>query len=47
MIRRVDPIEGSSIARGRGRPRKTIGTTFKNDLEANGVLYRQIYGRTL
>ena len=32
-IRRVDQIEGSAIARGRKRPKKTIGENIKRDLK--------------
>lgn len=31
-------MESSLIARGRGRPKKTISETFKKDLEANGFI---------
>lgn len=36
LVRRVDLIEGSPMIRGRGRLRKTLGETIKNDLDLNG-----------
>ena len=35
VVRRVNQIEGSQTTRGRGRPRKTIKETIKNDIEIN------------
>lgn len=40
-------MKGSSIARGRGRPRKTIGDTIKKDLEGNELSIDMIFNRTL
>ena len=39
-------MKGSSIVRGRGRSRKTIGKTIKKDLEFNGLIVNMIYDRT-
>jgi hypothetical protein len=42
IIRSVDQMCGSPIARERGRPRKTIGETMKKDLVINvwlNILY--------
>ena len=47
LVRRVDQMEGSLIARGRGRPRKTIGETIKRDLNVNDLNVNMIYDRTL
>ena len=46
-IRRMDQIEGSTLTRGRGRPRKTIGETVKKDLHVNGLNINMIYDRAL
>lgn len=40
-------MEGGPIARGRGRPRKTIDETIKKDLYVNGLSIDMIYNRTL
>jgi hypothetical protein len=42
VVRRVDQMEESQIkrCRGRGRPRKTIRETIKNDLEVNELFLR-------
>ena len=40
-------MEGSSVARGRGRPTKIIGETIKRDLDVNGLNINMIYNRTL
>ena len=47
LERRVDQREDSSIARGRGKPRKNIGETIKRDLNVNGLNINMIYDRTL
>lgn len=38
---------GNPIARGKERPRKIIGKTFKKDLEANGLAINMIHDKTL
>ena len=40
-------MEGSPIARGRGRPRKITGEIIKRNLDANGLNVNMIYDRTL
>jgi len=35
FVRRVDQMEESQVKRGRGRPKKTIRETIRNDLEVN------------
>ena len=35
-------MEDSSIARGRRRPKKTIGETIKRDLDFNGLNIKMI-----
>ena len=35
VVRRVDQMEEGQVKRGRGRPRKTIIETIRNDLEVN------------
>jgi len=47
VARRVDQMEDSQIARGRGRPRKTIRETIKKDLEVNELDPNLVYDRTL
>ena len=47
LVRRVDQMENSTIARERGRPTKTIGETSKIDLEFNGLNINMFYNRTL
>ena len=46
-IRRVDKMDGSPIARGRGRPRKTISETIEKSLDFNGLSIDMVYDRTL
>ena len=36
LVRSVNPMEDSTITRGRAIPTKTIGETVKRDLHANG-----------
>ena len=43
----TDQMEGSPIASGRGRPRKTVGKTFKKDLEVNSLTIDMVYERIL
>ena len=38
-------MESSSVARGRGRPRKTICETLKRELNINGLNINMIYDR--
>lgn len=45
--RRIDRIEGSSIVRGRERPRKTIDETIKKYLDFTGLTIDMVYNRTL
>ena len=40
-------MDGSSIARGNGRSRKTIGETIKRDIGVNGLNVNMICDRTL
>lgn len=48
LVRRVDQIEGSPYARGRGRLRIIIGEeAIKKDLDVNDLCIDMIYGRTL
>ena len=47
QVRRVNQMEGSSIARGRGRPRKVIGETIKKDLDFSALTVDMIYDGTL
>jgi len=47
VVRRIDQMEDSQIKRGRGRPRKTIRETIKNDLEANKLDPNLVYDITL
>ena len=37
LVRRVDQMEGSLIARDRGRSKKTIYETIKKDLDVNNL----------
>jgi len=43
VVRRVNQIEGSQTTRGRGRPRKTIKETIKNDIEINELERNMIH----
>ena len=45
--RRVDHMEDSPIARGRGRPRKAKGKTIKKDLYFNGLTIDMVYDKIL
>jgi len=47
VVRRVDQMEYSQIARSRGRLRKTIRETIKKDLDINELDRDMIYDRTL
>ena len=47
VVRRVDQMEDSQIARSRGRPRKTIRETTKKDLDINELDRDMIHDRTL
>jgi len=47
VVRRVDQIEESQVKRSRGRPRKTIRETIRNDLEVNELDPNLVYDRTL
>jgi len=40
-------MEESHVKRGRGRPRKTIRETIRNDLEVNELDPNLVYDRTL
>ena len=40
-------MKGSSIARGKGRPRKIVGETIKRDLNFNSLNVNMIYDRSL
>ena len=46
-VRKVDQMTGSTLPRGRGRPRKTIDETVKRDLHINGLNINMIYDRAL
>ena len=46
-LSRVDQLEDSPIAGGRGRPRKIIWKTIKRDLEFNSLNVNMIYDRIL
>jgi hypothetical protein len=49
-VRRVDQMEDSQmtqIIRGRGKPRKTIRETIKNDLNIIELDRNMVYDRTL
>ncbi|KAK7258655.1 hypothetical protein RIF29_24237 [Crotalaria pallida] len=46
-VRRVDQMEGTTRARGRGRPRKTIGETIEKDMAINALSKDMIYDRPL
>jgi len=35
VVRRIDQMEESHVKRGRGKPKKTIRETIRNDLEVN------------
>ena len=45
VVRRVDQMEDSHVKRG--RPRKTIRETIRNDLEVNELDPNLVYDRTL
>jgi len=47
VVRRVDQMEENYVKRGRGRLRKTIRETIRNDLEVNELDPNLIYDRTL
>jgi len=47
VVRRVDQMEESHVKRGRGRPRKTIRETIRNDLDVNELDPNLVYNRTL
>jgi len=47
VVRRVYQMEESQVKRGRGRHRKTIRETIRNDLEVNKLDLNMIYDRTL
>jgi len=40
-------MEDSQITRGKGRPRKTIRETIREDLEINELDQNMVYDRTL
>lgn len=44
---RVDPMDGSPIARGIERPRKTVREIINRDLDANDLSINLIYDSTL
>ena len=46
LVKRVDQMEDILIARGRGRPRKTINITIKNVLNFNGLSLDMVFDRT-
>ena len=46
-LRRVDRIKGSSIIRGKGRSRKTLGKIIKKDLDLNGLPVDTVDARIL
>ena len=46
-IRKVNQMEGSLIARDRGRTRKTTCETIKRDLDFNSLNVNMIYDKTL
>ena len=47
LVRRVDQRENSPIIRGRGRLKKTISETIKNDLIVNNLSIDLIHDRPL
>jgi len=47
VVRNVDQIEESRVKRGRGKPRKTIRETIKNDFEVNELNLNLVYDKTL
>jgi hypothetical protein len=47
VVRRVNQMEGNSITRGRGKPRKKTRKTIKEYLEVNGLAIKMIYIRKL
>lgn len=46
-VRRVDQMDDSSVVRGRGRPRQTIGQINKRDLEINCLFLDLKHDRAL
>ena len=45
VVRKVDQMEGSPIARGKEKPRKIIDEIIKRDLDINGLNINMIYKR--
>lgn len=46
-LRRTDQMEGSLIVRGRGRPKKNLGSNIKRESEVNALFVNLIHGREL
>ena len=46
-MRRVDQINGSPIATGRGKSRKTIFETIEKDFDFNGLSIEMTYDKIL
>ena len=40
-------MEGILVAKGRGKPRKTIGKTTNKDLDLNYLYINMVYDKTL
>jgi hypothetical protein len=47
VVRRVDQMEESQVNSGRGRRRKAIRETIRNDLKVNELDPNMVYDRTL
>jgi hypothetical protein len=47
ILRRVGSMQDKSTAKGKGRQKKMIVETIKNDLEANDLVIDMIFNRIL
>ena len=47
LVKRVNQMEGSPIARGRGSSRKIICETIKRDLDVNALNINMIYDQII
>lgn len=43
LVRKVKQMEDSLIKRGRGKPKKTIGETIKEDHDLNGFIDNLVF----